>query len=838
MPYFLDRSGQRVFVKPEEAAEAWQSGQYGLSPKVGLLPSGRVAIVGPKGQQRTIPTESLGQAFKMGWRMEEEAETTEREYGDKDVRAFAAGAARGATLGLSDLVMTKTGLVDPETLKKLEEANPVSSGVGEVVGAVGSAFIPAGGQVGVATKLLRGVTAPSRAVAGAGARIAGGVEGEILKYLTQKGASKALVKAGELAAGEAATTPIAKAALAKATAFAAAGAVEGSLYGVADAVNEKVLGDPRALSEILAADIGPTVLASGMAGGLFGGAGALAGGGLKKLTGIAAEKLGQEATIAERLESFAQRKATKGLHSTPSKMGEVEEKGLIEEVGRDLLAKHEVLGGKQVAAGSVKDTLKNIVTVRGDAGKRMSAALGKLDDMTKEAAVHGEEIAARLRGELLQGIADQPGYNAERALISKFAKEFEKIGGMGLVRANAIKGKIQKQVERLFGKEVVSPANEFRKRIAGVVRDEVDSTARKVAEANGASDVLQEFMEAKRLYRTMSEARTLAKSGVKRIEGNRTVSLTDYLSGIGGGVVGVASGSFVPVVGMVGAPMLNKLARERGNLFLAKAADRAAKLRILQQRVEISTDRVNSVIDRFVGSSAGTLTLGSSKVLSSLTGKESRAEAARDFAEQMHAAMGNPERLVNNISASLVGLDSDAPEIAAALSQKVAEIVASIQAHSPKPPQDSLLQPWASEWEIDDATASKFASTVAAHVDPLGTIEEILAGAADPQAISILRQHYPALLEAFTPRLLEAISLSKKKLTWQNKLALATLLDVPADPLLSPGGIRRSQQAYAPPPAKGRGPSGVRLTGLGELSGAKSMFQTSSQRVESLGGNS
>lgn len=66
--------------------------------------------------------------------------------------AGLAGVGRGATFGLSDLLLTKTGAVAPETLAALREANPDASGAGSMIGAVGTALIPVGGVAGLTAR--------------------------------------------------------------------------------------------------------------------------------------------------------------------------------------------------------------------------------------------------------------------------------------------------------------------------------------------------------------------------------------------------------------------------------------------------------------------------------------------------------------------------------------------------------------------------------------------------------------------------------------------------------------------------------------------------------------
>lgn len=115
-----------------------------------------------------------------------------------ELLAGMAGAGRGATLGLSDLALTKSGLVNPSTLQGLQEANPLSSGAGQIAGGAGLI-----GLTGGAGALTEG--------AGIGAKIAGA-------------------------------------------------AAEGGTFGVGNAVSDYAMGDPTLNAQKIAAHIGTGAL--------------------------------------------------------------------------------------------------------------------------------------------------------------------------------------------------------------------------------------------------------------------------------------------------------------------------------------------------------------------------------------------------------------------------------------------------------------------------------------------------------------------------------------------------------------------------------------------------
>lgn len=138
-------------------------------------------------------------------------------------KAFGAGIARGATFGGSDVALTKTGLVAPETLKGLQNTNPAASFAGEMTGTIAPALV--GDEASLAN----------------------------LPGLVTRG-------------GRAVEAAIGKGAIAKGAGFAA----EGAAYGLGQSISENALGDHDLVSEKTLANIG-------LSAGLTGGFGALVG---------------------------------------------------------------------------------------------------------------------------------------------------------------------------------------------------------------------------------------------------------------------------------------------------------------------------------------------------------------------------------------------------------------------------------------------------------------------------------------------------------------------------------------------------------------------------------
>jgi len=190
----------------------------------------RVNVISPYGEIGTIDQGELQAALQSGYKVQSDeaalaydAEKAKSlEYGDRGVEAGLAGLARGATFGLSDVALTQTGLVKPETLAGLKEYNPGASTVGDIAGVVGTSL------AGPGAALVKGAAKIGESVAG--------------KFI----------------AGEAAK---------KIAAATIGSAIEGTAFATSQPISEAALGDPTLTAQRAFAEIGiGTLLGAGIGG--------------------------------------------------------------------------------------------------------------------------------------------------------------------------------------------------------------------------------------------------------------------------------------------------------------------------------------------------------------------------------------------------------------------------------------------------------------------------------------------------------------------------------------------------------------------------------------------
>lgn len=126
-------------------------------PQETIPQDSQVNVFNPENELVSIPVTQLGQATDMGYRAASPEETHEyqlqAEHGGagSQVGAFAEGVGRGVSFGASTGLERALG-VNPENIRKRQEANPLASMAGEVTGIAGSSLLPGVGEANILSK--------------------------------------------------------------------------------------------------------------------------------------------------------------------------------------------------------------------------------------------------------------------------------------------------------------------------------------------------------------------------------------------------------------------------------------------------------------------------------------------------------------------------------------------------------------------------------------------------------------------------------------------------------------------------------------------------------------
>ena len=223
------------------------------SGKVSILKGQELEFEDTDGQRRIVPSEQIFDALDAGFKhipqKQVQHEELVKESAEQPLLAAGVSGLSGLTLGLSNQILAKSGIVSPEKLKALEEGNPIISTASEIVGGVAPIFLTGG--TGLAAKVAAATPVALAERAGMAAALkAAPLTGKILSKTASRVTKEVVENAVKYGAGS---------------------AVEGSLYGLGNLINEDALGDAEFNAENALAAMGSNALL----GGAFGaGAGA------------------------------------------------------------------------------------------------------------------------------------------------------------------------------------------------------------------------------------------------------------------------------------------------------------------------------------------------------------------------------------------------------------------------------------------------------------------------------------------------------------------------------------------------------------------------------------
>jgi hypothetical protein len=356
MAELFNLSSQRWESIPDEEVNAR------LAAGTHVLPKGRVEVLDDLGRRGSIdaleaPQAVAGRGYRILTSKQLEEERLQGKYGDRTGSALAAGLARGATLGASDVLLTRSGLVSPETLRELDKRNTEASIGGEIAGSILPALLP-GGQA-----------APAGAVARLGLTVGKQVGGSL--------ARRAAVSA----------------------------MVEGGFQGLGHAITEDALGRADATAEKVLADVGVGALL-----GLGTGYGTVKGAQkLRSLFGAADEVVDDAARAAEEVARPAPRavealeEATQPGTVTAKTRAAPETQAVIDEAEPTLTA-------TQPAGPDAEPTLIDELGAGGPT-PRAAPPEGSAPDPVRafDEVLADDQLGDKLRGQLKEGVERNAG---------------------------------------------------------------------------------------------------------------------------------------------------------------------------------------------------------------------------------------------------------------------------------------------------------------------------------------------------------------------------------------------------------------------------------------------
>jgi hypothetical protein len=687
----------------------------------------------------------------------------EEQYGDSSLRAGLEGAARGASLGISDQVLKSAG-ADMQGVKQRSERNPVAATVGNVAGTVAGLLTPMG---------------PLNVVARGGKVAEKGAELALRETL--KGTGRAVM-----------AKSIAKTLAPK----VAAGAVEGGAIGVGQLLTEDALGDSKLNAENIIASFGAGAALGGAVNlGLAGAASAVPSikRGIKpisdKLT-KGAKKLMDPVEAVKSYSGFSPSQIVKIEKRNPSFFKD------LPDYYRNRL--------KLKMTDTAEDVAAKNAAVKAEAGKTIDSSVQQLDAfsaanpelMPRRASVY-DDLLTTLKDKEEQLLLTPETSRAELRALRSYKNEVINYGTkdtpLTFGELNSLRRAYDKQAK--FN-PLGSPADNFKASVAAdlrsVLRNKTDDIAA-LAEVSGISEA--DKLAAKALRQANKDyhvASTLDEKLSTRAEKSGfSFGLKDM----------VQAGVFTGIGGLPGAAASVGLSAIGGS----DLARKAVILADVKKMSDAFSAKLNGSVKLFFNKAPKTpkpvshrvlLTSFLSKPQDSKSEPKTRKEAFINVRNNLTAMATDPEKSINQLARSTALISEAAPKIAQDMH---ASLTAAMVFLNEKLPRNnagvgSFLTKRA--YEPSSIELGKFERYMQVIEAPATVLDDLERGTLTREHIEALKAVYPAIYEQLQASVMEQL-VDSDSVSYNKRLQLGVLLDIPTDESLLPENIMGLQQNFS-----------------------------------------
>ena len=747
------------------------------------MAGGTVLIQTEDGQVLEGPASQAKEAIAGGARVlnadEEKAYLAQKQYGGATnaVAAAGAGAIDMLTLGAGQgLIKEGLDTLDPQmgarfaqNTQGLIAAHPYAHAGGMLGGAVAGAVLT-GGEATAAEG--EGILGAGRAILGAPSSIAG-----------EFGAGAARASTNVLGEG------LGGRLLSKAIGGAVTGGTEGAIFGAGSAYSDAALQDHELTAERLLAGAGEGALFGGLLGGGIGAGGELVSTGAK--AGI--EALGSKLEgVSGKLDDLSNELRYSSTGAKTPEIRKLEAGGLTTKEVGDWMNRE--LGGYN--GGKMPLTQEGILTAAQKAADDYGARVGsKVQELDAAAAAKGAQPDAaklinRLEQEVYEPLAKKLGQDAAAAKVRNVIDQASSRLGLARNEAGELVAMaptkysdlytVRKELDDLAwrGRKVLDESNvtaELRN-----ARRVVDDELRTQGQAVAGDEWRTSFDAANRGVRMATKVTDATEKSMARTAGNRGISLTDTIAG----ATGLAS--FGPTgLALAGA---NKLLRTYGDAVGASLLGKLSKMEAIRAASDAVDSKLRSGVKGFLtGKGTGTG-----------TGAAIATSLFKERSDRIGELAGDPRAMTQ---AATMNHADVAPEIAGQYATKSAAAVAYLNQQLPR--GFIIASPMTPHMtgELPRAQKVEWLQRLAVVQDPSVVISAMSNGTITQAHVDTLKAVYPRLYQSIQEHTMEGLTdmAAKGDLpSAPRRLALGTLLDIPADATLVQSFISSQQPSATP----------------------------------------
>lgn len=781
------------------------------------------------------------------------------QYGDMEGSAAALGAARGLSLGMSDAFLSGGGFVKGDTLRGIENANPVSSVVGEVGGTIAPALYSGGTSLLAKGAQIAGKgMALSEAAGGLAARgvekfAAGQAEKSIAKKIMTEAAEKismaeaktAVMVADDVASATASgatmvaektaegaaslmTKSLEKAGYAAGTAKniaskmlygtlehmapeAANLAVQGALQGAGRLVTEDVFGTAEFNAENLISYAGMGALVGGTFGAAIGAGKALIPS-AKSVLGAAANKVDEVFSKAVDPESAALRLG----EFSPSQLSKIEArqpgftKQYAEEVEKVLKSNKQIKSNVELQeslTGKLNDTGKVIGDTIDEADKLIADNLPghhqSVETMQRKLTRVKDEFIDRFKPGSTPAQVDAMLQYADQYIIGLG----ERLGKGEALTARLMQGEKASLASRAF-KGVVPTSEELsirgmQKEFAAELGRGQDFLVKNAAEFSNTPGLMDKYLADKKTFQTLSNGSKNAdkikyKDMIDPVHWD-DIANKDIAVGlvVGGGAAAVVKAARVAFDSFAMQKRLVMGTFESGTRATANATIKGLNALAKGAKV-VATGAEPSIIRQLVSSEFA---------VKNSEGRKSKPkdeqEAYNNIIDNANKAVTDPESVLQHSNRQTSAMFEHAPNTAAAIDAKYLQALQFLASKGKKSNKNLGVFDISSKTRVSGFETAKMARYLDAITNPKDMLAKAATGRLSREHVEVMENIFPEMHKAMKVATMDFIAKKGTSLKYNQKLQLGLLLGMQPHESMQPQNIQALQAQFEPEAPQG-----------------------------------
>jgi hypothetical protein len=165
---------------------------------------------------------------------------------------------------------------------------------------------------------------------------------------------------------------------------------------------------------------------------------------------------------------------------------------------------------------------------------------------------------------------------------------------------------------------------------------------------------------------------------------------------------------------------------------------------------------------------------------------------------ELSTTMANPMEARKQVHNQLAGVRAADPMLSDQMEELAFARLMFLSEKMPKDPGAGAQLGKRRAWEASDQEQSRWARYIDAAEHPEHVLHDVASGTVTPEQVETLERLYPVTYERMRADIVNRVAEMQTTLSWDQRLSLGVLFNVPTDDILRPENVMAMQANYAP----------------------------------------